>query len=101
MEFSAPTIQKCPPGKQNLVVISFKYNNDAIKLHKILYDVYGNSEDKFENWIPHITLGKLRDNSVNLSELEKNINTLLDSTFISNSIYLAGISDHYSPLWIL
>jgi 2'-5' RNA ligase len=101
MEFSNPIIQKFPPGKQNLVVIKFNYNENAFKLHKIMYDTYGNNSDKFENWTPHITIGKLRDNTVDLSEVEKNINTMLDSKFNSDSIYLAGASSHYNPSWTL
>jgi 2'-5' RNA ligase len=99
--FSKPVLQKFPPGKQNLVVIKFDYNQDALKLHKILYDAYGDNSDKFEDWIPHITIGKLRDKTVDLSELEKNINVMIDSKFNSDSIYLAGINSYYNPLWSL
>jgi len=97
--FNNPKIEKFPPNKENLVVITFNPNKDALLLFKLIYDKIDNGEHVFENWIPHITIGKLRDKNTDLTTVIKDLFNNLDESFISNSIYLAGnIKDNYNAL---
>jgi 2'-5' RNA ligase len=85
IKLSSPNIIKFPPGKDNLYVMSFDTNHNGQTLVKKIRKELGDMCVHIEpNWMPHITLGKMR-NKDNFQKVEHNL-----ETFIPSGIMLCG-----------
>lgn len=86
IKFINPEIILFPPGKLNLYVIKYQVNKVGIEFYKELQESFSQyiSGIKTESWVPHITIGKLRNNKIILTD------TLKISQFVAETIKLSG-----------
>lgn len=86
--FIKPVLKRFPPEKLNLYVIKYSVSPDGHQLYAKLNVVLQKYLDgvAYQNWAPHITLGKLHDYSINMdSQLDSSYNWKAESIMISGS----------------
>lgn len=103
-KFSFDRLEYFPPSKCNLIVAIFKSNDEiSQKLGSIkneLSDELGYNLQPCEEFIPHVTLGKLK---LTKTELDDIINSSFLADFeneIENRNDLMYVIDEYEPLYL-
>lgn len=75
-----------PPDKKNLLVIKFKQNvklkSDISSMKKIIQN-----NDPVEEFLPHITLGKLHTTKSDKTEFSQRVQNVIDKINKSNNLY--------------
>ncbi len=91
-----------PPDKQNLLILKFKENKNLTKfVTRLKADVKEkfNIIDKISDFMPHITIGKLKKTKQNVNDIDKKIHemasTLIkehDLSFDINGLHVCGLN---------